>query len=81
MRIATLTIASLLTLSTAHQAMAEDSVSIEPRLWEVSTTMTTPMSPEPRVETQQECIKDSKISPQDLAPSDNGECLMSVAIL
>jgi hypothetical protein len=77
MRIATLTIASLLTLSTAHQAMAEDGVTIEPGLWEVSTTMTTPMSPKPLIQTEQECIKDSKISPQDIAPSDNGECSMS----
>jgi len=77
MRIVTLSIASLLTLSTAHLAIADDSVTIEPGLWEVSTTMTTPMSPQPRVQTQQECIKDSKISPQDLAPSDGGECSMS----
>jgi len=39
--------------------------------------MTSPMSPQPRVQTQQECIKDSEISPQDLAPSDDGECSTS----
>ena len=74
MRIATLTLASLLTLPATHFAMANDSVSIEPGLWEISTTMTMPMLPQPRVQTQQECIKNSQISPQDLAPSENGEC-------
>ncbi len=77
MRIATLTIVSLMTLSTTHLAMADDSVSIEPGLWEVSTTMTSSMFPQPRVQTQQECIKDSQISPQDLTPSDGGECSMT----
>ncbi|MFK7794033.1 MAG: DUF3617 domain-containing protein [Gammaproteobacteria bacterium] len=74
MRIATLTIASLLTLSTTHLAIAADSVSIEPGLWEVSTTMTSPMFPQPRVQTQQECMQESQISPETLAPSENGEC-------
>ena len=77
MRIATLTIASLLTLFTAHLALAGDSVSIEPGLWEVSTTMTSPMFPQPRVQTQQECMKESRISPDTLAPSENGECSIS----
>jgi hypothetical protein len=76
MRIATLTIASLFILSTSHLAMASDSVSIEPGLWEVSTTMTSPMFPQPRVHTQQECMKDSEISPETLAPDDGGECSM-----
>ena len=74
MRTAILTLTSLLTLSTAHLAMAADSVSIEPGLWEVSTTMTSPMFLQPRVQTQQECMKESKISPETLAPSDGGEC-------
>jgi hypothetical protein len=77
MRIATLTIASLLTLSTAHLAMAGNGVPIEPGLWEVSTTMTSPMSPQPRVQTQQECIKNSQVSPKDIVPNDDGECSMS----
>ena len=74
MRTATLTIASLLTLSTTNLAMAGDSVSIEPGLWEVSTTMTSPLFPQPRIQTQQECMKESTISPETLAPSDGGEC-------
>ena len=77
MRIAILTVASLFTLSTAQLAMAGDSVSIEPGLWEVSTTMTSPMFPQPRVQTQQECMTESQITPETLAPSDNGECSIS----
>ncbi len=73
MRITKLTIASLLTLSISQLATAENSISIEPGLWEVTTTMTSPMFPQPRVETQQECMEDSQISPETIAPSD-GEC-------
>lgn len=69
-----LTIASILTLTIAHSAMASNSVTIEPGLWEVSTTMTSPMFPNPRVQTQQECMKESEISPETLAPSEDGEC-------
>ncbi len=77
MRIATLTIASLFTLSTAHLAMTGDSVSIEPGLWEGSTTMTSPMFPQPHVQTQQGCVKESKISPETLGYSENSECSIS----
>ena len=77
MRIATLTIASLLTISTTQLAIAADSISIEPGLWEVSTIMTSPMFPQPRTETLQECMEDSQISPETIAPSDNGECTIS----
>ncbi|MDW3096112.1 MAG: DUF3617 family protein [Gammaproteobacteria bacterium] len=74
MRITTLTIASLLTLSATNLAIAGNSISIETGLWEVTTTMTSPMFPQPRVNTQQECMEDSQISPESLAPSDDGEC-------
>ena len=65
-------LACILLLST--NINAADAISIEPGMWEVTTKMTTPMSPQPRVETTQECMTDAKISPEDLTPNDDGEC-------
>ena len=58
-------------------AMAGESISIEPGMWEVTTKMTSPMSPQPRVHTNQECMQNAEISPQDLAPEDGGECTIT----
>ncbi len=41
--------------------------------------MTTPTSLQPHVQAYQECIKNSEISPQDLALSGNSECSISIS--
>jgi hypothetical protein len=71
-RLITLTLSSSLVLSAT--TMAADSITIEPGMWEVTTKMTSPMSPQPRVETSKECMKDASISPDDLAPNDGDGC-------
>lgn len=55
-------------------ANAGDSISIEPGMWEVTTTMTSPMSNQPQVETSQECMEDSEISADILTPNDDDNC-------
>ncbi len=58
-------------------ASAGDSVAIEPGMWEVTTTMTSPMSNQPQVETSQECMEQSEISAEDLTPSEDDSCSTS----
>ena len=63
-----------LTLSMAH---AGDSISIEPGMWEVTTTMKSPMSNQPQVQTTQECMEDSEIGADILTPNDDDNCSTS----
>ena len=58
-------------------SMAAEAISIEPGMWEITTKMTTSMFPQPRVETTQECMKDSEIGPDDLVPDDGGDCTIT----
>jgi len=67
----------LCSLLLSSSAMAADTISIEPGMWEMTTKMTTPMSPQPRVETSQECMTDSEIGPDHLAPNDGGDCTIT----
>jgi len=55
----------LTSLLTAPVAMAEG-IPVEPGLWEMTSTMTMPMLPEPRVTTATECMEKSEISMDDM---------------
>ena len=50
---------------TTPAAWAEG-IPVEPGMWEMSSTMTMPMLPQPRVTTTTECIKESEISMDDM---------------
>jgi len=41
-------------------------IPVEPGMWEMSSTMTMPMLPQPRVTTTTECIRESEISMDDM---------------
>lgn len=43
-----------------------DSIPVDPGLWEMTSTMATPMLPEPRVTTVTECMENSEISMDEL---------------
>lgn len=45
----------------AQQALA-NSIPVEPGLWEMTSTMTMPMMPQPRVTTVTECMEKSELS-------------------
>ncbi len=62
---------------TFSMANANESISIEPGMWEVTTTMTSPMSNQPQVKTSQECMEDSEISADVLTPNDDDNCSTS----
>ena len=55
-------------------AVAENSIPIESGLWEITTTMTSPMSEQPQVKTTQECMDQDSISVEDISPGDGNEC-------
>ena len=74
-RLLTLSLSSSLLFSVS--AMAGKAITIEPGMWEMTSKMTSPMSPQPRVQTVNECMTDSEIDPQDLIPEDGGDCTVT----
>lgn len=54
--------AALLAVTAAHA----DGLSIEPGMWEMTTSMQMPMLPEPRVTTVSECMEKSELSMDEL---------------
>jgi hypothetical protein len=55
----------LASLFSAAPAFA-DGIPVEPGLWEMTSTMSMPMLPEPRVTTVTECMTKSEISPDEM---------------
>ena len=62
-----LILAAALVFSSATWA---EGISVEPGMWEMTTTMNMPMMPQPRVTTMSECIKESEISMDDIGGED-----------
>lgn len=69
-----LVITCLIPLLFSTHVLANDAITINPGMWEITTRMTSPMSPSPRTQTSQECITENLIRPSDLAPQESGEC-------
>ncbi len=63
----------LATVILASTASA-DGVSINPGMWEMTSTMTMTMMPQPRTTTVKECIKDSEISPESFNMEEDNPC-------
>lgn len=74
-RFLTLGLCSSLLFSTA--TIADNAISIEPGMWEMTSKMTSPMTPQPRVQTVNECMTDSEVGPQDLIPEEGGDCTVT----
>ena len=51
-----------------------DGVSIDPGMWEMTSTMTMTMMPEPRSNTVRECIENDKLSPEDFNMDKESPC-------
>jgi len=47
-----------------------EGISVEPGMWEMTTTMVMPMFPEPRVTKVSECIEESEISMDEIGGED-----------
>ena len=63
----------LATVILASTASA-DGVSINPGMWEMTSTMTMSMMPQPRSTTVKECIKDSELSPESFNMEEDNPC-------
>lgn len=61
----------LFSISTLNAA---DSIPVKPGMWETTMTMTSPMFPQPRIETATECVDKSEFSISDLMPADQSDC-------
>ena len=70
----------LASLVFAGTASAEG-VSIDPGMWEMTSTMTMTMMPEPRSNTVQECIENDELSPESFNMDKDNPCdITEVAI-
>ena len=65
--------ASLAILFFTVTANAEG-VSIEPGLWEMTTTMTMSMMPQPQTTTIEECIEETELDPEDFTMDEENPC-------
>ena len=54
-----------------------EGVSIDPGMWEMTSTMTMTMMPEPRSTTVNECIEDDEISPESFNMGEENPCTIS----
>ena len=69
-------ICSIFLLSTSLLSAA-DSIPVKPGMWETTMTMTSPMFPQPRVETVTECVEKTEFSVDDLMPADQSDCTIT----
>lgn len=78
MRTANLFLSCILSFSMADSALADNTIAIEPGMWEFSSTMKSSMFPQVRTQTETQCIKLSEIGPDDLIPEEGGgDCTMT----
>lgn len=74
MRISPLYLICCFFLFSINTLSAADSISVKPGMWETTMTMTSPMFPQPRVETVTECVDKTEFSIDDLMPADQSNC-------
>lgn len=70
-------LAGLLAMST--QLVLAEGISVEPGMWEMTTTLNLPMMPAPQTTTMNECIKDGEFGIEDMSTEDlDPNCNLSV---
>jgi hypothetical protein len=71
---------ALVALAMAAPAAQADGVAVEPGLWEMTTTMTMPMLPQPQTFTTSECVEDAVLDVADMGGEDpHPECVFDVS--
>ncbi len=60
--------------SCAATADAEEGMHVEPGLWKTRTELTMPMLPQPRVQTQEQCLRRSELDAETFAREPEGDC-------
>ena len=69
-------ISGLAAMSLSITAIAEG-VAMNPGQWEMTSTMTMSMMPQPHVTTTKECVKESELNPEDFNMDENNPCNIS----
>lgn len=54
-----------------------DGIKVEPGQWEMTTTMTMSMMPQPQVTTAVECIEEDELNPEDFDMDEDNPCSIS----
>ncbi len=68
----------VLLFSLVSSPAVAEGIPIEPGLWEMTSTMTMPMLPNPRVSTSTECIEEDELSPEAMNQEDmDSDCTFS----
>jgi hypothetical protein len=62
------------TLLAAGSGFADESVSMEPGQWEMTTTMQMSMLPQPQVRTSTECITETEFNPDQINTDPDSPC-------
>lgn len=70
----------LVTMLFTNVAIA-DGVSIDPGLWEMTSTMTMSMMPQPQTTTETECIEEHELNPEDFNMDEENPCDISNVIM
>lgn len=70
-----------LTWSLAAFNVFADGITVEPGSWEMTSTMSMPMLPQPRVSTVTECIKESEITPESMTDDMDSSCVFDVKVV
>lgn len=58
-------------------AVNADGVSIDPGEWEMTTTLTMSMMPQPQTTTIKECIEENELNPEDFNMDEENPCAIS----
>ena len=77
MRISPLLLANCIFLLLISPLFAADSIPVKPGMWEMTTTITSPMFPQPRTETATECMDKSTLGIDDLMLAEQSECTIT----
>jgi len=72
----------ILSVNLAPISALAEGISIEPGKWEITTTITIPILPQPRVTTKTECMKERELSPETMTDDDtDSDCTLNTVVV
>ena len=71
-----------LAISLVSSSILAEGIPIEPGMWEITSTMTMPMLPQPRISTNSKCIEEAEISPEKMNQEDmDSDCSFDTRVV
>lgn len=71
------TVLASLTAVFLSSTVSAEGLDVEPGQWEITTTMTMSMMPQPQVTTAVECFEEDKLNPEDFDMDEENPCSVS----